>query len=169
MSTGRSSRKGRIELDGIRSQQSMPESEAIVVGGGCEASMRAHVRARNISCLPLHRSNPTSVTDMLLSDRAALDFRFPSDEPPSTATWTSPSTVAPPMKMGEYNRMARLNRVCLSLGVSTGGRMAGTKVLDGALRRCGSVSRRIGDVDPPRAGTVRPGGETACTDERGAR
>ena len=169
MSTGKSSRNGRTESDGMTSQQSVPWSGAIVTGGECEPSIRSQDRARNISCLPLHRSIPTRVTDILLKDRAGLDFRFVSDKPPSTATWTWPSTVAPPMKIGEYKRMARLNLACVSLGVSTGGRTAGTNVLDGARRRCGSVDRRIGDVDPPLAGTVSPFGGVACAEENGAR
>ena len=169
MSTGKSSRNGRTESDGMTSQQSVPWSRVIVTGGGCEPSMRSQVRARNISCLPLHRSIPTRLTDILLNDRAGLDFRFVSSIPPSTATWTWPSTVAPPMNIGEYKRMARLNLACVSLGVSTGGRTAGTKVRDGARRRCGPVARRIGDVDPPLAGTVSPFGGVACAEESGAR
>ena len=169
MSTGKSSRNGRTESDGMTSQQSVPWSRVMVTGGGCEPSMRSQVRARNISCLPLHRSIPTRLTDILLKDRAGLDFRLVSGKPPSTATWTWPSTVAPPMNIGEYKRMARLNLACVSLGVSTGGRTAGTKVLDGARRRCGPVVRRIGDVDPPLAGTVSPFGGIACAEESGAR
>ena len=169
MSTGKSSRNGRTESDGMTSQQSVPWSRVMVTGGGCEPSMRSQVRARNISCLPLHRSIPTRLTDILLKDRAGLDFRLVSGKPPSTATWTWPSTVAPPMNIGEYKRMARLNLACVSLGVSTRGRTAGTKVLDGARRRCGPVVRRIGDVDPPLAGTVSPFGGVACAEESGAR
>ena len=169
MSTGKSSRNGRTESDGMTSQQSVLWSGAIVTGGGCEPSTRSHVRAWNISCLPLHRSIPTRLTDIRLKDSAGLDLRFVSDKPPSTATWTWPSTVAPPMNIGEYKRMARLNLACVSLGVSTGGRTAGTKVLDGARRRCGPVVRRIGDVDPPLGGTVSPFGGVACAEESGAR
>ncbi len=169
MSTGKSNRNGRTESDGMTSQQSVLWSGAIVTGGGCEPSTRSQDKARNISCLLLHRSIPTRVTDILLKDRAGLDLRFVSDKPPSTATWTWPSTVAPPIKIGEYRRMARLNLACVSLGVSTGGRTAGTKVLEGARRRYGSVGRRIGDDDPPLAGTVRPFGGVACAEESGAR
>ena len=169
MSTGKSSRNGKTESDGMTSHQSVPWSGAIVTGGGCEPSIRSQVRARNISRLPLHRSIPTRLTDILLKDRTGLDLRFVSDIPPSTSTWTWPSTVAPPMKIGEYKRMARLNLACVSLGVSTGGRTAGTKVLDGARRNCGPLGRRMGDVDPPLAGTVSPFGGVACVEESGAR
>ena len=34
--------------------------------------------------------------------------------------------------------------------------MEGTKVLEGALRRFAAFGRRMGDVDPPRGGTVAP-------------
>lgn len=169
MSTGKSRRNGKTESDGMTSQQSVLWSGAIVTGGGCEPSIRSQVKARNISRLPLHRSIPTRLTDILLRDRAGRDLRFVSGKPPSTATWTWPSTVAPPIKIGEYKRMARLNLACVSLGVSTGGRTAGTKVLDGARRSCGPVGRRIGDVEPPLAGTVSPIGGVACGEESGAR
>ena len=37
------------------------------------------------------------------------------------------------------------------------GKIEGTKVLEGALRRFGKSGLRIGDDEPPRAGTVIPG------------
>ena len=49
-----------------------------------------------------------------------------------------------------------MTREWVNLVVSTGGRIHGTKVLDGAFRRFATLGRRMGDVDPPLAGTVAP-------------
>lgn len=45
--------------------------------------------------------------------------------------------------------------------------MVGTKVLEGALRRFAAFGRRMGDVDPPRGGTVTPVLGFACGDKSG--
>lgn len=76
MTTGRSSRKGNVELEGWTSQVvSGPGSGAIEAGGGCAASIRSLDKARNMSCLPLHLSTPTRVAEILLSARPAVDLR----------------------------------------------------------------------------------------------
>lgn len=46
--------------------------------------------------------------------------------------------------------------------------MEGTKVLEGALRRFAVFGRRMGDVDPPRGGTVTPVLGIACGGKSGA-
>ena len=159
MTTGRSSRKGNVEFEGWTSQVvSDPGSGAIEAGGGCAASIRSHDKARNMSCLPLHLSMPTKVTDILPNDRPSVDLRRVSNGPPSTPTWISPSTVAPPMKMGADRWMARLRREWVSLGTSSRsiGKVEGANVRDGALRKLKTLGRRMGEVDRPLAGTVVP-------------
>ena len=111
MTTGRSSRKGNVEFEGWTSQVvSGPGYGAIEDGGGCAASIRSHDKARNMSCLPLHLSMPTRVAEILFNDRAGVDLRRVSNGPPSIPTWISPSTVAPPTKMGADRWIARLRR-----------------------------------------------------------
>ena len=111
MTTGRSSRNGNVVFEGCTSQVlSFLGSRVIEAGGGCAASISSHDKARNMSCLPLHLSIPTSVTQILTNDRPGVDLPRVSNGPPSIPTWISPSTVAPPMKSGADRWMARLRR-----------------------------------------------------------
>lgn len=159
MTTGKLSRKGSVEFEGWTSQvASGPGSGAIEAGGGCAASMRSLDKARNMSFLPLHSSIPTRVAEILLSDRPGVDLRRVSNGPPSTPTWISPSTVAPPMKRGADMWMARFRREWVNVGVSSRsiGITEGANVREGARRRGRTLGRRIGEVDRPRGGTAVP-------------
>ena len=169
MSTGRSSRKGNVEFEGWTSQvMSDPGSRAIEAGGGCAASIRSHVKARKMSCLPLHLSIPTRVADILLNDRPGTDLRRNENGPPSMPTWISPSTVAPPTKIGADRWIARVRREWCNLGASSRsvGIKDGANVREGARRRVRTLGRRIGEVDRPRGGTVGPLLDVPC-DSRG--
>lgn len=118
MTTGRSNRKGKVEFEGCTPQvASGAASGAIEAGGGCAASIRSLDTARNMSCLPLHLSIPIRVVEILLSDRLGVDLRRVSNGPPSIPTWTSPSTVAPPIAIGPDRWIARLRREWVNLGV----------------------------------------------------
>ena len=170
MSTGRSSRKGNVEFEGWTSQ-AMPDpgSRAIEAGGGCAASIRSHAKARKISCLPLHLSIPTRVADILLNVRPGIDLRRIENGPPSMPTWISPSTVAPPTKIGADRWIARARREWFNLGASSRsvGIQDGANVREGARRRVKTLGRRIGEVDRPRAGTVAPWLEVQCESRGG--
>ena len=87
MTTGRSRRKGNVEVEGWTSQVvSDLRTGAIEAGGGCAVSIRSHDKARNMSCLPLHLSVPTRVVESLLSNRLGVDLRRVSKGPPSIPT-----------------------------------------------------------------------------------
>ena len=117
--TGKSRRKGNVVSEATTSQEEPnPGPGAIFIGGGCVSSMRSVVKARKMSRLPLHRSTPIKVTEILSRFRAERDLRFVSNVPPSIDTWTWPSTVAPPMDIGEDRWRIMSTREWVSLGES---------------------------------------------------
>ena len=111
-----------------------------------------------MSCLPLHLSIPTKVAVILLNDRLGIDLRRVANGPPSMPTCISPSTVAPPTKIGAERWIARMRREWFNFGGSSRsvGMKEGANVREGARRRVNTLGRRIGEVDRPLAGTVVP-------------
>ena len=166
MCTGRSSRNGNIETDGITSQNAsdtaLDDAAAIVAGGGCVSSSNSVARVRKIKFFPCDVSTPNTSIEIRPIESAGFDLCRFLVLPSVITIQTWPSTVPPPTKRGAGIYISNDTRGWDNSGTSriSVGLTERTKVLAGT--RCMSedtgfslsISSRIGDVLLPLTGIV---------------